>query len=81
MNLILPFLTTTFLTNWKTSLAGLVTIGIAALNQIWGISIPGFPADFASLSTALPVGLGLILAGDAHVSAPISPTSIQPGVQ
>jgi hypothetical protein len=47
--------------NWKTSLAGLVTIALGALHSYFGVDIPGINLD---LGSAIPVGLGLILAAD-----------------
>jgi multidrug efflux pump subunit AcrB len=54
------------LKNWKTTLAGAVIIGEAALHTFAGVNIPGFSMD---LSTALTVGIGLIVAGDSQPSA------------
>lgn len=48
--------------NWKTSLGGVVLIGVAALGTFLGIKVPGFSMDFGA---ALTAGLALIFAGDA----------------
>ena len=47
--------------NWKTTLTGVVIVGIAALKTFLGLNIPG-ALDFA---TAIPVAVGLIFAKDA----------------
>ena len=49
------------LKNWKTSLAGVVIIGIAALHTFAGVNIPGA----MDISQALTVGIGLIVASDS----------------
>jgi len=48
--------------NWKTSIAGLVLIGVGALEMGLGIHIPGFSMDPGA---ALAAGLGLLMAKDA----------------
>lgn len=54
------------LTNWKTTLAGVAVIGLNALHLV-GVNVPGFtPMD---IGTAVVVGGGLILSGDAALSA------------
>lgn len=54
------------LTNWKTSVAGLVIIAVGALHQLFGVDVPGFNLDLGSAITA---GLGLIFARDATTVA------------
>jgi hypothetical protein len=53
---------TTFLSNWKTSIAGIVLIAIGLLEGILGIHIPGFSMDAGA---ALAAGIGLLMAKDA----------------
>jgi hypothetical protein len=53
------------LTNWKTSLGGVVLIGVAALEAA-GVSVPGVSID---LGKALVIGIPLILASDAKPAA------------
>jgi hypothetical protein len=48
--------------NWKTSLTGVSIIAIGAAHTFLGVDIPG-AMDFYA---ALPVGMGLVLAKDAH---------------
>ena len=62
-----------YILNWKTSLAGLITIAVGAADTFFGINIPGFPATFADFYTALPIGLGLIFAKDANIHGPVVP--------
>lgn len=50
------------LTNWKTSLGGVILIIVAILHQFLGINVPGFTMD---IGAALAAGLALIFAGDA----------------
>jgi hypothetical protein len=75
MNPVLSFLSTTFITNWKTSLAGIITIVLGALPMV-GIVIPGGPG----ITTAIVAGLGLILAQDGKSDVPPpSPTPVTAG--
>jgi hypothetical protein len=55
----------TLLSNWKTSVGGLIIILIGALSTFVGIKVPGFNMDFGS---ALTAGLALILAKDSNVT-------------
>ena len=50
------------LTNWKTTLAGVLLIGCSVLSSI-GIHIPGFTDP--GLGAAITGGIGLIVASDA----------------
>lgn len=50
------------LTNWKTSLGGLVLVGVAALHTFAGVNVPGFSMDFGAAVTA---GLALLFAQDS----------------
>jgi len=50
------------LTNWKTSVGGLLIILLGALGTFLGIKVPGFNMDFGS---ALTAGIALIFAKDA----------------
>lgn len=59
------------ITNWKTSLTGVVIIALGALNTFAGIHVPGFNLDFTA---ALAAGLGLILAKDGDVAATVKQT-------
>ena len=52
-----------FLTNWKTTLAGIVVIGLYGLQMV-GVNIPGVHIDPATLA----VGAGLIFAKDGNVT-------------
>ena len=49
------------LANWKTTLTGVLIIGLGALNTFVGIHIPGFNLDFGA---ALAAGAGMLLAKD-----------------
>lgn len=53
------------LTNWKTSLAGLIIIVLGALGSFLGIHVPGFSMDFG---VALTTGIAMILAKDSNVT-------------
>jgi hypothetical protein len=53
-----------FLTNWKTSLAGIGAIAIPILNQI----IPILPPQYATIVTGIIAGLGLLFAKDSNVT-------------
>lgn len=53
------------LTNWKTSLGGLVLIVIGALSTFVGVKVPGFNMDFGS---ALAAGIALMMAKDSNVT-------------
>jgi hypothetical protein len=57
---------TAIATNWQTTAAGLIVIGLGAAHTFLGIDVPGFTLDFIA---ALPVGAGLILAQDASAGA------------
>lgn len=58
------------LTNWKTSLTGLIIIALGAAGTFAGIKIPGFSLDFL---TALTVGTGLLFAKDSNVTGGTTP--------
>lgn len=58
------------LTNWKTTLTGVVIIVLGALSSFLSIKIPGFGLDFG---TALTVGIGMILAKDNNVTGGTTP--------
>ena len=49
------------LANWKTTVTGVVILGVAALHTFLGLNIPGA----LEFSAALPVALGLMFASDA----------------
>jgi hypothetical protein len=53
------------MSNWKTSLTGLVIIALGAASTFLGIKIPGFNMDFLA---ALTAGIGLIIAKDGNVT-------------
>ncbi len=53
------------LSNWKTSLTGVVIIILGALGTFLGVKVPGFSLDFGS---ALTVGIGLLLSKDSNVT-------------
>jgi len=55
----------TYLTNWRTTAAGLTLIGLAIL-EIAGVKIAGLPSDPGALIVQGLAGLGLIVAKDAH---------------
>lgn len=59
-----------FSVNWKTTVAGLVTIALGALSTFAGVRIPGFNLDFMS---ALIPGVGLIMAKDGNVTGGTTP--------
>ena len=50
------------ISNWKTSVAGIVLIGVGALSLALGIHIPGFSMDPGA---AIAAGLGLLMAKDS----------------
>lgn len=53
------------LTNWKTSLGGLILIVLGALSTFLGVKVPGFTMDFG---TAFVAGIALLTAKDGNVS-------------
>ncbi len=53
------------LSNWKTSLGGVILIVLGALNTFLGIQVPGFNLDFVA---ALAAGGALIFAKDSNVT-------------
>ena len=53
---------TAVLTNWKTTVAGIVVIVLGGLHYV-GVNVPGFTMD---IGPAITAGIGLILAGDAE---------------
>jgi hypothetical protein len=52
------------LTNWKTSLAGLVALAIPMLNAL----VPVLPPQWAAVATGAVTFLGLLMAKDANVT-------------
>lgn len=52
--------------NWRTTLAGVAVVALAAVETFLGVDIPGFSMD---LGTAVVVGSGLIFSADAARSA------------
>lgn len=58
------------LSNWKTSVTGLIIIGLGALGSFVGIQIPGFTMDFGA---ALIMGVGMLLAKDSNVTGGTKP--------
>jgi hypothetical protein len=56
------------LTNWKTSLGGVLLIAIAGV-QIIGVSIPGIPhVDFGTALVGLVTGVIGLVAKDSNVT-------------
>jgi hypothetical protein len=58
------------LTNWKTTLAGVVIIVLGAMNTFLGIHVPGFNLDFLA---ALTTGSALLFAKDNNVTGGSTP--------
>ena len=54
------------LTNWKTSVAGLIVIAMGLLGLV-GIHVPGFTDP--GLGVDLTVGIGLIVSSDSSTTA------------
>jgi hypothetical protein len=52
-------------TNWKTTAAGVATIGLGLLSSVAGVKIPGFTMDAGA---AIITGLGLVMAKDGNVT-------------
>lgn len=48
-------------TNWKTSVTGLILIALGLFENVTGIHIPGFSMDSGP---AIAAGIGLLLAKD-----------------
>jgi hypothetical protein len=61
---------TSLLSNWKTSLTGLLIIVLAALHTFLGINIPGFNLD---LGAAFMLAVGMFTAKDANVTGGTTP--------
>ena len=53
------------LTNWKTTVAGVVVLLVGVVAPLFGVNVPGFHMD---VGTALVTGYGLIVAKDFNVS-------------
>lgn len=56
------------LLNWRTTAAGVLLIVLAVLSMA-GVAIPGFTMPAGGIGTAIVMGVGLILSGDASLSA------------
>jgi hypothetical protein len=50
--------------NWKTSLAGVVTVLIPIINQL----VPVLPPQYAAIASGVVAGLGLLFAKDMNVT-------------
>ena len=70
--------------NWKTTLAGLVPILVAATQVATAVST-GVPIDYLQVISLLGIGGGLVVAKDYNVtggttaSTPSNPTAQKPG--
>jgi hypothetical protein len=63
------------LTNWKTSLGGVLLIGIAGA-QLLGVSIPGIPhVDFGTSIVELITGVMGLVAKDSTVTGGTTPNT------
>jgi hypothetical protein len=65
----------TILTNWKTSLGGVIILVIAVL-QLAGVNIPLIPhIDFGTAFMGVLTGLGFLGAKDANVTGGTTPNA------
>lgn len=53
------------LTNWKTTLTGVLIVVLAALHTFLGINVPGFNLD---IGASIVLALGLFNAKDSNVT-------------
>jgi galactokinase len=60
------------LTNWKTSLAGVIIIALGAANTFLGVHVPGFDLSFAS---SIPIGVGLMFSSDGVATPAPAPAA------
>lgn len=60
------------LTNWKTTLTGVVVVLLAVILPVIGVKVPGFNMDPGA---AITIALGLFLGKDASVTGVAAPSA------